>query len=63
VLDPAWTTKVHLGPQELTGAPVRDVAWPLFGALVPLGLTGGLGGDRSAPHITCRCVCDLVVIR
>jgi hypothetical protein len=63
VREPAWATKVRLGPQELTGAPGRDVAWPLLGALVFLGLTGGLGNDRSALYATSRRVCDLVAIR
>jgi hypothetical protein len=29
VREPAWSAKVCLGPQELPGAPGRDVPWPL----------------------------------
>jgi hypothetical protein len=55
--------RLRLGAARLTGAQGRYIPWQLFGALVPKGLTGGLGNGRSALYATCRRVCDLVAIR
>jgi hypothetical protein len=48
VRETGLVTKVRLGPQGPQATQGRDVPRPLFGALVPLGLTGGLGSGRSA---------------
>lgn len=37
VPEPAWSAKVCLGPQELTGGSGARCPWPLLGALVFLG--------------------------
>jgi hypothetical protein len=55
--EPAWSTRKS---HRCSGA---RCPWPLFGAWVHLGLTGGLASGRSALYTTCRHVCDLVAIR
>jgi hypothetical protein len=60
VLDPAWTTKVRLGPQELTGAPGRMS----MTAVGRIGVLGALGRSREWPSaLYDGRVCDLAAIR